>query len=503
MSAMRTLAPVAAAVLACSLVVLALVLAGSSPKRALAEKGERERPTAITGVTVVDPKTGERRADQTILVEQGRIARIAPTNELEVDPRARVVDASGKWAVPGLVDAHVHFFQSGGPYTRPDVVDLRARFPYEEEIARTRRKIPATLERWLASGVTAVADLGGGSWTYDVRSIARRRDAAPHVAVAGRLISTIGADELDTGDPPVVRAKSPTHAAALAREELARDPDFLKFWFVHERGADLDAEAELVRAVADVAHRAGKRLVVHATELDTATAALRAGADVLAHSVEDRPVDETFLRLARERDAVYIPTLWVGRGYQVALSGEYAPTEVERRLGDPEIVAELRGTGGLRAPAHPSTRIASENLRRVWDAGITVAVGSDAGNIGTLHGPGYFREIEMLSRAGLSPREVLLAATVNGARVMGRSGTIGALEPGWIADIVLLDADPLEDARNLARVHRVVRGGKVFDPETLVPEPSTPHEQHTRRSGSDRHAPCDEPCALHGRAELD
>jgi imidazolonepropionase-like amidohydrolase len=456
---MRTLAPVAAAVMACACAVLALVLAASSPRRALAEKGERERTTAITGVTVVDPTTGERRADQTILVEHGRISKIGPTRELHVDPRARRVDATGKWAIPGLVDAHVHFFQSGGPYTRPDIVDLRARFPYERELARTRERIPITLKRWLASGVTAVADLGGGAWTFDVRAVARR------------LISTVDAKKLDAGDPPIVRAKNPAHAAALAREQLARDPDFLKFWFIHEPGANLDAEAELVRAVADIAHGAGKRLVVHATELDVAKASLRAGADVLAHSVQDRPVDETFLRLAQERSAIYIPTLWVEDGYQVALSGAYAPTEIERRLGDPDIVAELRGVGGLRAPARHAMDIERENLRRVWDAGITVAVGSDAGNIGTLHGPGYFREIEMLSAAGLSAREILLAATVNGARLMGLSGSIGALEAGRVADIVVLDEDPLEDASNLARVHRVVRGGVVFDPVTLVPAP--------------------------------
>jgi hypothetical protein len=212
---MRTLAPLAAAILACAIGVLALVLAVSSPRRALADKGngEHESTTAITGVTVVDPTTGKRRADRTILVERGRIATIAPTRELHVDPRARLVDAAGKWAIFGLVDAHVPFFQSGGPYTRPDIVDLRARFACDRELARTRDRIPVTLARWLASGVTAVAGLGGGSWTFDVRAIARRTDAAPDVAVAGRILSTVGAEALDTGDPSVVPAKSPARTS--------------------------------------------------------------------------------------------------------------------------------------------------------------------------------------------------------------------------------------------------------------------------------------------------
>ena len=121
-----------------------------------------------------------------------------------------------------------------------------------------------------------------------------------------------------------------------------------------------------------------------------------------------------------------------------------------------------------------SFTIERENLRRVWDAGITVAVGSDAGNIGTLHGPGYFREIETLADAGLSPAEILRAASTNGAQVMGLGETTGKIEPGRMADLVLLDADPRRDARNLARVHRVVRAGSGFDPAVLIGPGSGP-----------------------------
>lgn len=444
-----------------------LVLMGALVVTGCARSSAQPPATAIVNITVVDAERGVARAGQTVILEGERIAWVGSAPEARVPVGARVIDGDGRWLVPGLIDAHVHLFQSGGPYTRPDVVDLREQFPYERELARTRSRIAVTLRRWLATGVTAVADLGGPTWTFEVRD-ASRAHAAPHVAVAGPLISTVARPELDVdGDPAIVQARSPQHAAALTRAQLARNSDFVKFWFIHRPGDDLRAQTELLRAVVEVAHAADTPVVVHATELRVAKAALRAGADILAHSIEDRLVDAELLRLARARDAIYVTTLFVGEGYGLALSGRLEPTELERALADPDVLAELCALEP-RWEARPSAHIARENLRRVWEAGITVAVGSDAGNIGTLHGPGYHREIRQLEAAGLTPAQILRAATVNGARVMGLEDRVGRIAPGWLADLVLLDADPLEDASHLASVHRVIRGGEVYAPEQLV-----------------------------------
>jgi imidazolonepropionase-like amidohydrolase len=109
---------------------------------------------------------------------------------------------------------------------------------------------------------------------------------------------------------------------------------------------------------------------------------------------------------------------------------------------------------------------AMANLRKVWDAGIPVVMGTDAGNIGTLHGPSVFREMELMVRAGLTPLEVLRTATANGARAMNRD--MGTLDPGKLADLVILDADPTKDVLNLSKIHRVMKNGVVFDPKTLL-----------------------------------
>jgi imidazolonepropionase-like amidohydrolase len=216
---------------------------------------------------------------------------------------------------------------------------------------------------------------------------------------------------------------------------------------------------------------------VHATELVVAKSALRAGADLLVHSVVDAPVDDEFIALARGRKAIYCPTIFVMSSYAMALSNQWRPTEAERRLADPEILAAMSDLDRIprdKRPAvvarlmdkPPEIRTAPlllENLRKVWDAGIPVAMGTDAGNIGTLHGPSVFREMELMTRAGLTPLQVLRSATVNGAKVMGLERDAGVIAVGRLADLVVLDADPLEDIGNASRIHRVIKDGRVVN----------------------------------------
>lgn len=449
-----------------TVVLLGAVSAGAPRSAAAAPE-----VTAIVGVTVVDPATADAGVpDQTVILRGDSIERVGAREATPVPPGAATIDGRGRWLVPGLVDAHVHFFQSGNPYTRPDVLDLRMWVPYAAEVARNTARLPVTFRLWLANGVTAVADVGGPRWIFDVRATAQRTPLAPRVAVSGPLISTVPRPELDIGDPPMIEVRTPEQAAALARDILRANPDFLKIWLIRRPGVELAADERLASAVAGVAHAAGKRLVVHATELATAKAALRAGADILAHSVSDAVVDGEFLDLARQRGALYIPTLFVMEAYDLALSGAWRPTPVEDRLGDPVIIEALRALErpGASRVARPSP-VSAQNLRLVLDAGIEVAVGSDAGNIGTLHGAGFHREIEMLAAAGMSPQEILRAATVAGARMMGLADTIGAVRPGMLADLLLLDADPLASAANLSRVRSVIRAGRVLDPRELLP----------------------------------
>jgi hypothetical protein len=204
---------------------------------------------------------------------------------------------------------------------------------------------------------------------------------------------------------------------------------------------------------------------------------------VLVHSVTDQEVDEEFVRLARERKAIYVPTAWVFNSYASVYTRKLRLLPIEHRLGDPRVIDTLFHMHRLR-PAELSDRVRRvlaaqpslapspvllANLRRVHAAGIRVAAGTDAGNIGVLHGPALHHDLRIMRQAGLSPAAILRAATLHGAHLVGRADQQGTVEPGRAADLVVLDDNPLTDIRHLEGIHRVIRGGRVYRPEALVP----------------------------------
>jgi imidazolonepropionase-like amidohydrolase len=457
-------------------ITLAALLCACAPATAPVETQATGADLAIVGATIVHPEREGAAAverDATILVRGNRIAAVG--RGITVAAGTKTIEARGKWVIPGLVDAHVHFFQSGNLYTRPDAADFNAVVRYADETARNKARLPVTFRTWLASGVTSVADVGGPFWNFTVREAAAMSEIAPRVAVAGPLISMVDRTKLDLGDPPIIKAAAPAAARALVKKQVAHKPDYIKVWYIHRPGDDMKAQEAIVRAVAEEAHAAGIRLAVHATELEVAKSALRAGADILVHSVTDAPVDDEFIRLARERKAIYCPTIFVMSSYQMALSNQWVATDAERRLADPEVLGAMRDLDKIpkakvpprvaqlmeKPPSLAPAPAMLQNVKRVWDAGITVAMGTDAGNIGALHGPSVFREMELMVQAGLTPLQVLRSATVNGARMMGLERDAGTIAPGRLADLVVLDADPLADIGNTSRIHRVVKDGRV------------------------------------------
>ncbi len=378
-----------------------------------ADRASEPHAVSIVGATVVHVEREGAAAispNMTVVIRGARIESVGPAATTPSPANAQIIDGKGKWVIPGLIDSHVHFFQSGNLYTRPDVIDLNKRVPYAQEVARNQSRISATFKVWLASGVTGVVDVGGPLWNFDVRDLARHADAAPRVAVAGPLISLVDDFALDVGDPPIIKVRSEAEARALTERELARRPDYVKAWFIHRPSDDLEAQTSIVKAAIDAAHSAGVPFAVHATELVVAKAALRAGADFLVHSVEDEPVDDELIGLMKRNHALYCPTLFVTMGYDYALSDQWSATPAESRLADPRVLQSMNDLPRIPQEILPKrvvtamqekkpprlSPVMAENLRRVWAAGIPVTMGTDAGNIGTLHGPSVFREMALI-----------------------------------------------------------------------------------------------------------
>ncbi|MFN6934485.1 MAG: amidohydrolase family protein, partial [Tsuneonella sp.] len=245
---------------------------------------------ALLGATIVDGNGGKPIEDGVILLDGDRIVAVGPRATLNLPAGARRIDVSGKWITPGLIDAHVHFSQSGGIYTRPDAIDLTAIVPYQEDRERSKTSLDDTFKRYLASGVTTVVDVGGPVWNFDVRDRALGSIRAPRVAVAGPLIATEPAPEtkkLDLGDPVIISVATADEAQAIAKAQLARKPDLIKVWGIGSGPAGSARVREITSAIVAIARPAGIRVAVHATDLDIAEAALDGGALVLVHSVEN------------------------------------------------------------------------------------------------------------------------------------------------------------------------------------------------------------------------
>jgi len=166
----------------------------------------------------------------------------------------------------------------------------------------------------------------------------------------------------------------------------------------------------------------------------------------------------------------------------MALSNQWHATPEEQTRADPEILAAMDDLNDMPADKLPkrvakwmaeakpavAPAIGMQNLKKVLDAGITIVMGTDAGNIGVVHGPSIYREMRLMQESGMTPLEILRSATTNGAKALGRDKDLGAVEAGRLADLVLLDADPLADSGNLAKVNRVIKDGVVYDPEALM-----------------------------------
>jgi imidazolonepropionase-like amidohydrolase len=448
--------------------------------------GER---IVLTGGTVINPGNNQILPDATILIDGDRIVQVvAPPDRLNAPKATRAIDCKGKFILPGYIDTHVHFFQSGGLFTRPDAVDLTKVRPYADEIALVKKNLPDTFARYLRSGITSVVDVGGPFWNFEVRKIASSTAKAPRVAAAGPLISSVSRPQLDLGDPPIVKINTPDQAREFVRKLAGQKPDLVKIWYIVDKDHPVDSFRPIIRATVEESHARKLRVAVHATELETARAAVEEGADVLVHSVIDKEIDNSFVKLLKEKHTILTPTLVVFERYGRTFANKLNLTPEEKAWGNPDVIATLDVTKipqdqlpdriktALADPDAALDRIkktysvALKNLKTLQDAGITIAAGTDAGNIGTIHGPALFREFQLMKEAGLTPMQILQCATANAGKLFG--GEIGArlgkIDNGSFADLVILKSNPVDDIARTSDIDSVMKGGVVYSADSLV-----------------------------------
>jgi imidazolonepropionase-like amidohydrolase len=463
---------------------IALTTAFSSPDAPAA-------PLALVGAALLDGTGTPALRDSVVLLREGKIECAGSRATCPIPSTVDRLDLKGLWLTPGLIDAHVHFAQTGWADGRPDSIDVREKYPYamvEKELREHPERFGRTA---LCSGVTAEFDVGGYPWSLDLPAWAEDRTDVPRLRAAGPLLSTID---------PGINLPAERQFILLTNEDSAREgvrylashgANAVKVWYIVPRGHSAEDYASFVLAAGDEAQKHKLPLIVHATGLAEAKIALRAGAKLLVHSVGDLPLDQEFLDLAKKNGTIYCPTRTVIGGYRrmfaAALAGTVPTIDDPNGCVDPETRARIEETarvGVKDVTAASLTRMSEReakassveaaNLRQVAAAGIPIAMGTDAGNPLTLHGISVYAEMEAMQADGLKPIEVLTSATLGGAQAMGRDKELGSIVAGKLADLLIVGADPTVDIANLRQVRFVVRGGVVRSIAELKALATTP-----------------------------
>jgi len=461
---------------------IALVLAVSLFTAAL-----RAERISLVGGTVINPADGKLLPNATVVIDGDKIERVA-IGKQDAASLGKQIECVGKFILPGYIDTHIHFFQSGDLFTRPDGTDLNNIRPYKDEVAWVKSHVNDVFARYLRSGITSIVDVGGPFWNFEVRKTANQTQKAPRVAVAGPLISSVSREKLDLGDPPIVKIDTPEQAREFVKKLAEQKPDLVKIWYIVDKDHAVESFRPIVRATIEESHAHKIRVAVHATELETARAAVEEGADVLVHSVTDKPVDAAFVKLLKDRHTILCPTLVVFERYGRTFSHQLNLTPEEQKWGNPEVIASLDVTkipqdklpqrikDALAKPDEALSRIkktyevALPNLKKLEDAGVTIAAGTDAGNIGTIHGPALFREFQLMKEAGLTPMQILQCATGNAAKLFGgdTGAHIGQVAPGFFADLVILNSNPLDDIAHASDIDMVIKNGVVYPADSIL-----------------------------------
>src|SRR5947199_1031714 len=353
---------------------------------------------ALVGSTVINPADGKVMPNATVVINGQKIDTVA-TGKQNAAALGKQIDCAGKFILPGYIDTHVHFFQSGDLFTRPDGADLNNVRPYKDEVAWVKSHVNDVFARYLRSGITSVVDVGGPFWNFEVRKAANATAKAPRVAVAGPLISSVSRPQLDLGDPPIVKIDTSEQAGEFVRKLAAQNPDLVKIWYIVDKDHPVDSFRTIVRATVEESHAHKLRVAVHATELETARAAVEEGADVLVHSVIDKKVDDAFVKLLKDRHTILCPTLVVFERYGRTFANKLNLTPEEKAWGNPEVIGTLDVTKippdklperiktALAKPDEALGRIkktydvALKNLKTLEDAGVPIATGTDAVNM--------------------------------------------------------------------------------------------------------------------------
>ena len=397
-------------------------------------------PVILHASRLLDVETGRFVSPGEIRVEGDRIAEVAA--KVAHPTGARVIDLGDRTLLPGLIDAHVHLF------LHPGAEDLQT---VQESVPQRTLAAVLAARADLLAGFTAERDMGTEGASSADTAVRDAIDSGlfpgPRLRVSGNAIDILGGHEDAVGYNPEQRvlpnatqANNTDELIAAIREQLKQGADFIK---IYETGPDTIrngklstpyqfTEAQLTAAVEEAA-RTGKRIAVHATGEPGTLFAARAGVASVDHAYELSPLT---MHLMREKHIFAVPTFTIS-----------------------EYFAEHAASPERAAREHSLLDLHVREFKRQLEAGVPIAMGSDVGPFP--HGT-QAREFVLLVKYGMTPLAAIQAGTINAAQLTGWNDSIGKLSAGYLADVVAVDGNPIEDITALQRVVFVMKGGIVY-----------------------------------------
>jgi imidazolonepropionase-like amidohydrolase len=392
--------------------------------------------TVLTRATVIDGTGAPPQKDITIVMENGRIRDMGPSSKISTPAGATILDLTGKFIVPGIINAHGHV----GAKTEPQ------------------------LRQYALYGVTTAT-----SMQTDPDEVIQVREGQKRGELRGARVSTV--KYRFAPDPEVV---TPEQARAKVDQTVAAGADYIKLWVDGGFGTRAKLTPEFCAAVLEQARKHGKLTFGHAYELTDAKMLVERGLNVLAHNVRDREVDSDFIALLKQRNVSLSPTLI--RDELLFAYGD-APAWIDDpfflKFVPPERLAVLKTKirdDQLKNPQRALIKAGFEmnrvNLKKLSDGGVRIAFGTDSGGAADrffIQGYSEHREMELMVQSGLTPMQVIQSFSKGASEALGIDKEFGTLARDKVADLLVLEKNPLDNIANMRSIQTIYLGGKKFE----------------------------------------
>jgi imidazolonepropionase-like amidohydrolase len=392
--------------------------------------------TVLRGATLIDGSGAAPQSNVTIVIENGRLRDIGTGVTAPAD--ATVIDATGKFVVPGIINAHGHV----GPAPRDP-----------------------QLRRYVLYGVTTTTSMAADP--DDIVDFKARQKAGDlrgaRILTVKYRFTTLPGNGNDYKTPEAARQ----HADEIAQNGA----DFIKVWLDAQGGRIPKLSREYVAAVLDQARKHGKLTMAHIVELADARMAVDEGVNMLVHNVRDQDIPADFLATLKARNVSVISTLAREEGMFRAAGGTPDDPFFTRGLTPQQREGLAKKLDALaKDPERADSMRAFEqdkvNVKRLWDAGVRVGFGTDSGGASEryfIQGFYEHRQMDLLVQAGLTPMQVIQSFSKNNSEMLGIDKDFGTLAKGKAADLLVLTKNPLDDIANMRTFEAVYLGGKKFE----------------------------------------